>query len=81
MVLQNKVGCRTTGKPTNNISCLLDTIIKDIPQSKHIEGSPQMQITSLDYSSYIGRIAVGKLSRGYLQAGMNVSLVKKNKKL
>ena len=68
-------------KPTNNISCLLDTIIKDIPQSKYTEGSPQMQITSLDYSSYIGRIAVGKLSRGYIQAGMNVSLVKKDKKI
>jgi len=64
--------------PTQDISYLLDTIIEHIPAPKYNEGSLQLQITSLDYSSYVGRIAVGRLSRGILRWGMNVSLVKRN---
>lgn len=63
---------------TNDVSYLLDTIINTIPEAKYEEGTPQMLITSLDYSSYVGRIAVGRLKRGMLQAGMNVSLVKRD---
>jgi len=63
---------------TNDVSYLLDTIINTIPEAKYEEGTPQMLITSLDYSSYVGRIAVGRLKRGILQAGMNVSLVKRD---
>ncbi|MBW7848647.1 MAG: translational GTPase TypA [Bacteroidales bacterium] len=63
---------------TTDISYLFEVILKHIPAAPHIEGTPQMQITSLDYSSYVGRIAVGRLSRGMLQAGMNVSLVKRD---
>lgn len=63
---------------TDNVSHLLDVIIKTIPPAKYEEGTPQMLITSLDYSSYVGRIAVGRLSRGMLQAGINVSLVKRD---
>ena len=65
-------------KPTTDITYLLDLIIKYIPAPKHPEGTTQMMITSLDYSSYIGRIAVGRLTRGTLQAGQNVSLVKRD---
>jgi GTP-binding protein len=65
-------------QPAEDVSYLLDVIIEHIPPSKFVEGTPQMQITSLDYSSYVGRIAVGRLSRGKLQMGMNVSLVKRD---
>ena len=65
-------------KPTTDITYLLDLILKYIPAPKHPKGSTQMMITSLDYSSYIGRIAVGRLTRGTLQAGQNVSLVKRD---
>ena len=65
-------------KPTTDITYLLDLILKYIPAPKHPQGSTQMMITSLDYSSYIGRIAVGRLTRGTLQAGQNVSLVKRD---
>ena len=65
-------------KPTADISHLLDVILEHIPAAKFEEGTPQMLITSLDYSSYVGRIAVGRLKRGILQAGMNVSLVKRD---
>ncbi|MBK9290560.1 MAG: translational GTPase TypA [Bacteroidetes bacterium] len=65
-------------KPAQDISHLLDVIIRDIPAAKFIEGTPQLQITSLDYSSYVGRIAVGRLHRGTLQAGMPVALVKRD---
>ena len=65
-------------KPTSDISHLLDVILEHIPAAKFEEGTPQMLITSLDYSSYVGRIAVGRLKRGILQAGMNVSLVKRD---
>ncbi|MCQ2314961.1 MAG: translational GTPase TypA [Bacteroidales bacterium] len=63
---------------TNDVSYLLDTIINTIPEAKYEEGTPQMLITSLDYSSYVGRIAVGRLKRGVLQAGMNVTLMKRD---
>ena len=63
---------------TSDISYLLDTILEHIPAAKYEEGTPQMLITSLDYSSYVGRIAVGRLKRGVLQAGMNVSLMKRD---
>lgn len=63
---------------TSDISYLLDVILEHIPEAKYEEGTPQMLITSLDYSSYVGRIAVGRLKRGVLQAGMNISLVKRD---
>ncbi|VAW17290.1 GTP-binding protein TypA/BipA [hydrothermal vent metagenome] len=65
-------------KPTDNIRYLLDTIIDQIPKPKFKEGTLQMQISSLDYSSYLGRIAVGRVSRGEIKAGMQVSIVKKD---
>ncbi len=65
-------------KPTTDITYLLDTIINHIPDYKFEEGNTQLQITSLDYSSYVGRIAVGRLSRGVLRGGMNVSLLKQD---
>ncbi|MCD6366772.1 MAG: translational GTPase TypA [Bacteroidales bacterium] len=65
-------------KPTSNISALMDCIIENIPDSKTQEGTPQMLITSLDYSSYVGRIAIGKLLRGTLKQGMRISLVKRD---
>jgi len=64
--------------PTNDISYLLDQIIKYIPEPKQEEGNLQMMISSLDYSSYVGRIAVGRVKRGTLNWGQNVSLVKRN---
>ncbi|MBN2614980.1 MAG: translational GTPase TypA [Bacteroidales bacterium] len=63
---------------TTDVSFLLDTILEQIPSAEYKDGTPQMQITSLDYSSYVGRIAVGRLLRGKLQQGMNVSLVKRD---
>ncbi|MBW6534687.1 MAG: translational GTPase TypA [Mariniphaga sp.] len=65
-------------KETTDISYLLDVILEHIPASKHKEGSLQMRITSLDYSSYTGRIAVGKVTRGQLIPGLPVSLVKRD---
>lgn len=64
--------------PTDDISYLLDTILEHIPPAAYIEGTPQMQITSLDYSSYLGRIAIGRVSRGILAPNMQVSLVKRD---
>ncbi len=61
--------------PTDNIHYLLDQIIEHIPAPKMLEGTPQMLITSLDYSSYTGRIAVGRVHRGTLAEGMNITLV------
>lgn len=61
-------------KPTDNIEYLLDQIIEIIPAPKHLEGTPQMLITSLDYSSYTGRIAVGRVHRGELKNGMNITI-------
>lgn len=64
--------------PTDDITYLLDTIIEYIPAPVFQEGNTQLQITSLDYSSYVGRIAVGRLSRGVIRGGMNVSLIKQD---
>lgn len=61
-------------KPTDNIECLLDKIVEVIPAPKQLEGTPQMLITSLDYSNYTGRIAVGRVHRGVLASGMNVTI-------
>ena len=60
--------------PTDNIEYLLDKILEVIPAPKQLEGNPQMLITSLDYSNYTGRIAVGRVHRGTLTDGMNVSI-------
>ncbi len=61
-------------KPTDNIDYLLDQIVEMIPAPKHLEGTPQMLITSLDYSNYTGRIAVGRVHRGTLKDGMNITI-------
>ncbi|MDD7597137.1 MAG: translational GTPase TypA [Prevotella sp.] len=61
-------------KPTDNIEYLLDKIVEVIPAPKQLEGTPQMLITSLDYSNYTGRIAVGRVHRGVLASGMNVTI-------
>ncbi|HPB25583.1 MAG TPA: translational GTPase TypA [Bacteroidales bacterium] len=63
-------------QPTKDVSYLLDVIIRHIPAPRHNPGTLQLQITSLDYSSYVGRIAVGRISRGSIKAGMQLSLVK-----
>ena len=60
--------------PTDNIDYLLDKIVEVIPAPKQLDGTPQMLITSLDYSSYTGRIAVGRVHRGTLRDGMNVTI-------
>ncbi|MCF8236063.1 MAG: translational GTPase TypA [Bacteroidales bacterium] len=65
-------------EPAGDVSHLLDVILDAIPPPKYQKGSPQMRITSMDYSSYQGQIAVGRLSRGKLQMGMPVSLVKRD---
>ncbi|WP_321478685.1 translational GTPase TypA [uncultured Bacteroides sp.] len=65
-------------KPSSDIIPLLDCIIENIPAPEQLEGTPQMLITSLDYSSYTGRIAVGRVHRGILKEGMNVSLAKRD---
>ncbi len=61
--------------PAQDITYLLDEILNTIPAPKYLEGTPQMLITSLDYSSYTGRIAVGRVHRGTLADGMNVTIV------
>ena len=63
---------------TDSIVPLLDAIIDEIPEPAQVEGTPQMLITSLEYSSYTGRIAVGKVTRGSLKAGQNVTLAKRD---
>ena len=65
-------------QPTDNITAVLDAIIEYIPEPVYNEGEPQMLITSLDYSSYVGRIAVGRVHRGELRDGMEVGLCKKD---
>ena len=65
-------------EPTDSIQPLLDAIIDEIPEPETSEGTPQMLITSLEYSSYIGRIAVGKLTRGSLTSGQMVTLAKRD---
>ncbi len=64
-------------KPTNDITPLLDTILEVIPAPAVVEGTPQMLISSLEYSPYVGRIAVGKITRGSLHTGQQVSLCKR----
>jgi GTP-binding protein len=64
--------------PTDNIAALLDAIIKYIPDPETILGPAQMLITSLDYSSYVGRIAVGRVHRGVFQNNMEVALLKQD---
>ncbi len=64
--------------PTEDISYLMDLIIEHIPAPKVEEGNTQMMISSLDYSSYLGRIAVGRLHRGTLQAGQSITLAKRD---
>ena len=67
--------------PTDNIDYLLDKIVEIIPAPTVIEGTPQMLITSLDYSSYTGRIAVGRVHRGSIKEGMNVTIAHRDGKL
>ena len=64
--------------PTENLVPLLDAIIEHIPAPKQLEGTPQMLITSLDHSAYTGRIAVGRVHRGTLKEGMNITLAKRD---
>lgn len=66
---------------TENIEPLLDMVLAHIPEPKVSEGTPQMLITSLDFSSFTGRIAIGRLQRGILREGMNISLVKRDGKI
>lgn len=60
--------------PTDNIHYLLDKIVETIPAPKKLDGTPQMLITSLDYSSYTGRIAIGRVHRGTLREGQNITI-------
>ncbi len=64
--------------PTDNITAVLDAIIEFIPEPKTLEGDAQMLITTLDYSSYVGRIAIGRVHRGELREGMDIALCKKD---
>lgn len=64
--------------PAQDITTLLDTIIDEIPEPEELEGTPQMLISSLEYSPYVGRIAIGRLHRGILKAGMNLTLCKRD---
>ncbi|MCR5179615.1 MAG: GTP-binding protein, partial [Bacteroidaceae bacterium] len=64
-------------KPTDNITPLLDTILEVIPAPPVVEGTPQMLISSLEYSPYVGRIAVGRITRGELNTGSQISLCKR----
>ena len=68
-------------QPTDNIDYLLDKIVEIIPAPTVIEGTPQMLITSLDYSSYTGRIAVGRVHRGSIKEGMNVTISHRDGKM
>lgn len=63
---------------TEDITPLLDAIIENIPEPAYLEGTPQLLITSLDYSSYVGRIAIGRVHRGELHEGQDVTLCKKD---
>ncbi len=65
-------------KPTTDITSLLDTILEEIPAPEINEGTPQLLISSLEYSPYVGRIAIGRVHRGALTAGMQISLCKKD---
>ncbi len=65
-------------QPTTDITALLDAIIEYIPAPEVLEGTPQMLITSLDYNPYVGRIAIGRVHRGTLREGMQVTLAKRD---
>ena len=65
-------------KPADDITAVLDAIVKYIPAPRQLEGEPQMLITSLDFSNYVGRIAIGRVHRGTIREGMDVALVKKD---
>ena len=67
--------------PTSDLTYLMDTILEVIPEPKVVEGNNQLQVTSLDYSSFTGRIAIGRLTRGHLKENMQVSLVKRDSKV
>lgn len=69
---------KDVNKPTDNIFPLLDTILEVIPEAPYHEGSPQMQITSLDFSSYVGRIAIGRVFRGDLHEGQDYRICRKD---
>ncbi len=64
-------------QPTTDILPLLDTILEEVPAPAIVEGTPQLLVTSLEYSPYVGRIAIGRLSRGELKAGQSVTLCKR----
>src|SRR5690554_4396475 len=68
-------------QPTADLTTLLDLILEEIPPAPVPEGSLQMQITSLDYSSFVGRIAIGRVARGVIRENMPISLVKKDGKI
>ena len=65
-------------QPTDNITAVLDAIIEYIPEPEVLEGDAQMLITSLDFSSYVGRIAIGRVHRGELCEGQDIALCKKD---
>jgi len=65
-------------KPTDNVNIIFEEIIKHIPTIKIPEGNTQLQITSLDYSAFVGRIAIGRLVRGTLKVNQNISLMKRD---
>jgi len=64
--------------PEKDISFLLDTVLEQIPPAKFVEGTLQMRVTSLDYSNFVGRIAIGRVARGTIKAGQNISLIKRD---
>ncbi|MDR0418703.1 MAG: translational GTPase TypA [Prevotellaceae bacterium] len=65
-------------KPTDSIEPLLDYILEEIPPVPFVDGTPQMLVTSLEYSNYVGRIAIGRVARGILKANTNVTLMKRD---
>src|SRR5690606_32818552 len=66
----------TSLEPTDSIEPLLDTVLEKVPEPLVTEGTLQMQITSLDYSSFLGRIAIGRVTRGVIKEGQNIQLCK-----
>jgi len=67
--------------PTTDIRFLLDTILKEIPEPAYVEGTAQMQVASLDFSSYVGRIAIGRVFRGDITTGLDYTLCKRDGKV
>ena len=68
-------------KPENDITFLMDTILKEIPEPPYVAGTAQMQVSSLDYSSYVGRIAIGRVFRGDITTGIDYTLCKRDGKV